>query len=79
MTKLPAGAETPKTRMEWIAEQMAENGMVTQAWEVLEMEKDAKRYRRIRENWLDCDELNLHGRLSVIDNRIDAALGSEAP
>jgi hypothetical protein len=35
---------------------------------------DAERYRRIRENWLDCDELDLHGRLSVIDNNIDEHL-----
>ena len=36
-TTQPAGAQS-KTRMEWIAEQMAENGMVTQAREVLAME-----------------------------------------
>jgi hypothetical protein len=40
-------------------------------------ERDAKRYRRIRKNWLDCGELNLHGRLSVVDAAIDAALTQE--
>ncbi|MFA9439448.1 hypothetical protein ACDA63_07405 [Uliginosibacterium sp. sgz301328] len=34
---------------------------------------DAKRYRRLRENWIDCEELNLHGRLAVVDKAIDAA------
>ena len=38
-TTQPAGAQSRnKTRMEWIAEQMAENGMVTQAREVIAME-----------------------------------------
>ena len=52
----PAGAQS-KTRMTWIAEQMAENGMVTQAREVLAMEaalaeaqRDAARYRHMRKN-----------------------------
>jgi len=39
--------------------------------------RDAGRYRRIRENWIDCDELNLHGRLSVIDAAIDSAINTK--
>lgn len=36
--------------------------------------KDAERYRRLRENWIDCEELQFHGRLSAIDARLDAAM-----
>jgi hypothetical protein len=32
---------------------------------------DAYRYRRLRENWIDSTEIALHGRLSVIDARVD--------
>ena len=38
------------------------------------LERDAARYRRLRENWIDCDELGLHGRLAAIDDRVDRAL-----
>jgi hypothetical protein len=41
--------------------------------------KDAERYRRIRENWIDCVELGLHGRLAVIDTAIDAAIKERQP
>jgi hypothetical protein len=44
------------------------------ALEYLKCREDAERYRRLRENWIDCAELGLHGRLSVIDAAIDAAL-----
>lgn len=36
--------------------------------------KDAERYRRLRENWIDCDELDLHGRLAAIDAHLDKVL-----
>jgi hypothetical protein len=39
-----------------------------------EIAQDAMRYRRLRENWIDCDELGLHGRLSVIDAAIDRVI-----
>lgn len=39
---------------------------------------DANRYRRLRENWIDCEELNLHGRLSVIDVAVDALIRETA-
>jgi hypothetical protein len=35
---------------------------------------NAARYKRLRENWIDCEELGLHGRLSAIDSHIDAAI-----
>lgn len=38
------------------------------------LKKDAERYRRLRENWIDCEELQFHGRLSAIDARLDAAM-----
>lgn len=39
--------------------------------------KDSARYRRLRENWIDCEELHLHGRLSAIDAAVDAAMSGE--
>lgn len=47
-----------------------------EATEVARDALDAARYRRIRENWIDCDELGLHGRTAVIDARIDAAIAA---
>lgn len=40
MTTDSQGGSQPKTRAEWIAEQMRENGMYTQADEVLAMERE---------------------------------------
>lgn len=37
-------------------------------------ELDAIRYRRLRENWLDSDEIELHGRTAVIDAKVDGLL-----
>lgn len=42
--------------------------------EMKAMAKDAARYRRLRENWIDCEELGLHGRLAAIDAEIDRRL-----
>lgn len=36
-------------------------------------QKNEARYLRLRENWIDCEELGLHGRLSVVDAAADAA------
>ena len=33
--------------------------------------RDAERYRRLRENWVDCSEIGLHGRTVVIDSVVD--------
>lgn len=44
--------------------------------EIERLRKDAGRYCRIRENWIDCGELCLHGRLAVIDTVIDRAMRS---
>lgn len=41
--------------------------------------RDATRYRRLRENWVDCDELGLHGRLAVIDACVDRLLAAASP
>jgi 5-methylcytosine-specific restriction endonuclease McrBC regulatory subunit McrC len=40
----------------------------------VETERDAARYRRLRENWIDCEELSLHGRLAAVDVVVDAAM-----
>jgi hypothetical protein len=41
-----------------------------------EIARDAARYRRLRENWIDCEELSLHGRLAAVDAVVDAAMQS---
>lgn len=40
-------------------------------------DRDAERYRRLRENWIDCDEIGLHGRLALIDYHLDQILKAE--
>lgn len=40
--------------------------------------RDAARYRRLRENYITCDELNFRGRLAWIDKNVDAAIASDA-
>lgn len=44
------------------------------AGDVKRIVRDAARYQRLRKNWIDCDELNLHGRTAVIDARVDEVL-----
>jgi hypothetical protein len=49
-----------------------------QSTRLKELERDAARYRRLRENWLDCPELSLHGRLAVVDWCVDYFLLQDA-
>ena len=51
-----------------------ENFIRTHHAEIARDHDDAERYRRIRENWIDCGELGLHGRLAVVDATVDAAM-----
>lgn len=45
------GTKRDKTRMEWIAEQMVENGMVTQAREVLAMDRELRKAQSENEHF----------------------------
>ena len=42
--------------------------------EIERLRKDAARYRRLRENWIECNELSFAGRLAALDARVDAAM-----
>jgi len=70
----------------WVEELRVEGSLVPNrrgelyrlaADELEKLRKDAERYRRLRENWVNCSEINLHGRLSVIDAHLDRLLQEE--
>lgn len=54
-----------------------DGGDVSVLEQLQRMTLDAARYRRLRENWIKCEELNFAGRLVVIDAAVDAAIAKQ--